>query len=308
MKGKDHNVICFGEILWDNLPAGRKPGGAPMNVAYHLKKLGINSKLISRVGDDKNGEELVAFIKAKGLSIDFCQKDADHVTSTVEVMIGDDQEVRYDIVAPVAWDFIALENGLIDLVFDSDAFVFGSLATRNVTSYETLLALLEKASCKVFDVNLRAPHFDVKRIGELLSKTDLLKLNIHELYLISEWFSTTCRTESDRISVLQNFFGIPEIVLTKGGSGACYYTKSAQCNYPAFKVEVNDTVGSGDSFLAAFLSKKLNGEGIEGTLNYASALGAFITTHSGACPEYKKYDLERFIWKNELNSASHFIK
>lgn len=308
MKGKDHNVVCFGEILWDNLPTGRKPGGAPMNVAYHLKKLGINSILISRVGDDNNGEELIRFIKAKGLSIDFCQMDPDYVTSTVEVVIGDDQEVRYDIVAPVAWDYIALEKGLPELVSESDAFVFGSLATRNRTSYETLLSLLEKASCKVFDVNLRAPHFDVKKIGELLSKTDILKLNIHELYLISGWFSTTCSTESDRISVLQNFFGIPEIVLTKGGSGASYYTQNAQCNYPAFKVEVNDTVGSGDSFLAAFLSKRIKGEGIEGTLNYASALGAFITTHSGACPEYKQYDLERFIWRNDLNAARHLIK
>ena len=115
-------VICFGEILWDNLPGGRKPGGAPMNVAYHLNKLGIESTLISRVGNDSNGDELLQFIESKGLSVKYCQRDRNFPTSTVEVNIGLDQEVKYDIVK------------------EADAFVFGRLAARSTVSYTTLHA------------------------------------------------------------------------------------------------------------------------------------------------------------------------
>jgi len=300
-------VVCFGELLWDNLPTGKKPGGAPMNVAYHLNQLGIESCLISRVGDDANGREILDFLKTKGLSTQYCQVDPGFATSTVEVLIGDDNEVSYDIVKPVAWDYIKISESLKTLIAEADAFVFGSLAARNSASYLTLHSLLEQARYKVFDVNLREPHYSSSSITQLLRKTNLLKLNIYELNLISNWFNQNCDTEWDRVRVLQDQFFIDEIVVTKGSSGASYYTTHAQVNYPAYNVVVNDTVGSGDSFLAAFLSQKLKGENLEGILSYAAALGAYVTMHSGACPEYKKSDLDRFIWKNELSTTNQLL-
>ncbi|MEO8794935.1 MAG: carbohydrate kinase [Daejeonella sp.] len=299
-ENKSCKVVCFGEILWDNLPNGRKPGGAPMNVAYHLNKLGLESNLISRVGNDQNGKELLDFIRSKGLSTEFCQQDDTYKTSTVEVSVGADHEVKYEIVAPVAWDFIEHESRLDDLVSKADAFVFGSLAARNQVSDQTLQGLLEKATYKVFDVNLREPHYTRSGISQLLAKASLLKLNIHELTLLSSWFSTSCQTEKERISVLQDQFNVKEILITKGASGASFYTDTDQYNYPAYKVQVNDTIGSGDSFLAAFLSQKLKNAPIEECLNYAVALGAYVTMQAGACPEYSKDDLLRFISKNEL--------
>lgn len=278
-----------------------------MNVAYHLNHLGIDSTLISKVGSDQNGEDLLKFINEKGLSTEFCQKDAVYNTSTVEVSIGADHEVSYEIVAPVAWDFIVPEDRLENLVSLADALVFGSLAVRNSVSFKTLQTLLEKARYRVFDVNLREPHFTKEVIALLLHQTDLLKLNIHELILISAWFGTTCQSEWERIKVLQELFGIKEIVVTKGVAGATYYTAEAQRNYPAFPVEVNDTVGSGDSFLAAFLSEKLRNKDIHESLNSASALGAYVTTQAGACPEYKRDDLNRFTWQNELKQNQQLI-
>lgn len=307
MKNITPHVVCFGEILWDNMPGGRKPGGAPMNVAYHLNQLGIDSTLISKVGSDQNGEDLLKFINEKGLSTEFCQKDPVYNTSTVEVSIGADHEVSYEIVAPVAWDFIMPEDRLENLVSLADALVFGSLAVRNSVSFKTLQTLLEKARYRVFDVNLREPHFTKEVIALLLHQTDLLKLNIHELILISAWFGTTCQSEWERIKVLQELFGIKEIVVTKGVAGATYYIAEAQRNYPAFPVEVNDTVGSGDSFLAAFLSEKLRNKDIHESLNSASALGAYVTTQAGACPEYKRDDLNRFTWQNELKQNQQLI-
>lgn len=298
-------VVCYGEILWDNLPSGKKPGGAPMNVAYHLNQLGIESYLISKVGSDRNGEELLAFLETKGLSRKYCQIDKTYPTSTVEVLIGEDNEVKYEIIKPVAWDYIKENEEISTLTENADAFVFGSLATRNLTSYNTLLSLLDKANYKVFDVNLRAPHYSVSGIADLLSKSDLLKLNIHELNLIASWFFSNCKTEWKKIENLQNKFGISEIVVTKGSSGATYYTKNEQYYYPAYKVIVNDTIGSGDSFLAAFLLKKLEHADINDMLSYAAALGAYVTMHSGACPEYNQNELNYFIWKTELSTINH---
>ncbi len=303
MEDKNIKVVCFGEILWDNLPGGRKPGGAPMNVAYHLNQLGVISTLISKVGSDQNGEDLLKFINEKGISTVYCQKDMVYNTSTVEVNIGADHEVSYEIVEPVAWDFILPENRMDKLVATADAFVFGSLAVRSPISFKTLQSLLKASRYRVFDVNLREPHFTKETITILLQQADLLKLNTHELNLISSWFGDS-QHERQMINMLHERFGIKEIVVTKGANGAAYYSKSEQVTIPAFKVEVNDTIGSGDSFLAAFLGQKLKGQSIQDCLISAAALGAFVASQPGACPAYNISDLNRFISQNEFDKNS----
>ncbi|MGB4399487.1 MAG: carbohydrate kinase [Daejeonella sp.] len=303
MEDKNIKVVCFGEILWDNLPGGRKPGGAPMNVAYHLNQLGIISTLISKVGSDQNGEDLLKFINKKGISTEYCQTDMMYNTSTVEVNIGSDHEVSYEIVSPVAWDFILPEKRMDQLVAAADAFVFGSLAVRNPTSFKTLQSLLKASRYRVFDVNLREPHFTKETITILLQHADLLKLNSHELNLISSWFGNS-QNERQMINMLQERFGIKEIVVTKGANGAAYYSKSEQFTIPAFKVEINDTIGSGDSFLAAFLGQKLKGQSVQDCLISAAALGAFVASQPGACPDYNISDLNRFISQNEFDKNS----
>lgn len=307
MNGKQHQVICFGEVLWDNLPEGKKPGGAPMNVAYHLKKMGKSSALISRVGNDQDGKDLIEVIRQLGLSDELCQVDNQYKTSLVEVIITPDHEVKYDIVFPVAWDFIEYESRLEKIILEADVFVFGSLVSRHEVSRATLDRLLDFAVYKVFDVNLREPHYDQEHITHLMHKTDLLKLNIHELNLISGWFGSH-ETEAAKVHLLQRNFNINEVIITKGSSGASYYTPEIQYHYPAYQVEVQDTIGSGDSFLAAFLAKKLSGEYLEGTLDFAVAVGAFITMQAGACPPYSKFDLNRFIWKIQLNELNKQLK
>lgn len=305
MGNTDVHVVCFGEILWDNLPGGRKPGGAPMNVAYHLNQLGIKSTLISRVGSDNNGSDLLEFIRAKGLSTEYCERDLIYNTSTVEVTIGTDHEVNYEIVAPVAWDFIISNDRMEDIVALADAFVFGSLAARNSVTFNTLQTLLGMAKNRVFDVNLRQPHFTKDRIALLLKQTDLLKLNLNELTLISAWFDGGNRSESEKIKLIQDQFGLKQIILTKGAAGASFYTETEQLNFASLPVVVKDTIGSGDSFLAAFLSQHLRDRNIQESMVMASALGAYITTQSGACPYYKISDLNRFISLNTPGKSSH---
>lgn len=306
MKGQDiiKKVICFGEILWDNLPTGRKAGGAPMNVAYHLRKMGVNASMISRVGKDQAGADLMEFTRQIGLPGDLIQIDEKQDTSEVIAKVLEGHEVVYDIIMPVAWDFIALKTEYEKQLKETDAFVFGSLAARNKVSRETLFRILECSNYNVFDVNLRAPHYDPKVIEQLLYKTHLLKLNVAELHLLAEWF-TGSNKEEDAIKLMQDKFKIEDIIVTKGSNGASFNGLDLRYDYPVYPVEVADTVGSGDSFLAAFLAKKLEGQCLEVSLDYASALAAFITTHSGACPAYNLYDLERFMW--EKNRATEIL-
>lgn len=291
------SVVCFGEILWDNLPDGKRPGGAPMNVAYHLHKLGLQSHLISSIGNDQAGKELVDFLDGIGVDTKWIQTDVNHDTSQVLASINEENEVSYEIVAPVAWDFIKWESEMEDLIKGCDAFVFGSLASRNEVSRSTLLKMLSYANYKVFDVNLRAPHYSPELLSDLLRQADMVKINSAELGIISEWSGISYSTELDCIEAIFSKFGMKEILITKGSQGATYYNRTVTYHYPAYQINVADTIGSGDSFLAAFLAMKLAGEPLEVALDYAIAMGAFITSQSGACPEYSKFDFDRFIWK-----------
>jgi fructokinase len=294
------SIVCFGEILWDNLPNGRNPGGAPMNVAYHLHKLGVESHLISSVGADAAGAELLNFLKGIGLEVDSIQTDPVHKTSEVIATLNDNNEVSYAILPDVAWDYIRPDPSYAEFIRNADAFVFGSLSSRNLQSRQTLLEMLDVASYRVFDVNLREPHYTPEGIKVLLAHADMLKVNENELELIATW--TGCLRERDVDTIEQLFaaFGLKEILVTRGSRGATYYNLSLSYNYPAYPIQVKDTIGSGDSFLAAFLAKKLSEAPLEVALDYAAAMGAFITAQSGACPEYSRADLDRFIWKRQL--------
>lgn len=288
-------VVCFGEILWDNLPTGRNPGGAPMNVAYHLNKLGVPSTLISAIGDDAGGAELLQFLAEKGVPSSLLQVDPVHKTSEVIASVNAEHEVSYEILSDVAWDYIMPSDLARDAVAGASAFVYGSLSSRTEESKQTLLDLLTHSRYNVFDVNLRAPHYSPELVMRLMQEADLLKVNASELQLISLW--QDCKTEDESRIVQQLFelYKMKEIVITKGSEGASYYSRDTNINCSAYKITVQDTIGSGDSFLAAFLAMKLRGAGIEQALDHAVAMGAFITSKAGACPVYDQAEFVEFM-------------
>ncbi len=286
-KSQNQSVICYGEVLWDIFPNKTKPGGAPMNVAYHLKKIGIDSKMISRVGADKYGNELLQVLEEWGISTLNCQLDKVNQTGVVNAIANEDHEMSYIIKENVAWDHINFSEKHIELVETADAFVFGTLITRSEASRETLYKLLDYARYKVFDINLRPPFFDQESIEYLLKRCNLLKLNESELQLLNSWYHDENLNEHDCVQFLQSTYNIDEIIVTKGSKGATYYDQENEYYFPANKVEVKDTVGSGDSFLAAFLAKKIQNESIETGMFYATALGAYVTSQEGACPDYQ---------------------
>jgi len=288
----DLNIICFGEILWDNLKEGKRLGGAPLNVCYHLNKLGVNSRIISQIGADRDGMEILQELKARGIDSEHCAVSHTKPTSTVEVVVGKQGDIWYDIVENVAWDDIVCTPQVEHLVADSDALVFGSLITRSAISRETLFQLLKKSKFRVFDVNLRSPFYTKELICSLLELTDLLKLNEDEMGIISDWLAFPQETMHEQMEHMQRCFpNIQEIILTRGSQGAIYFSNTEQIRVDAHPVKIKDTVGSGDAFLSAFLAHKMKGTSIQAALQHASILSAYVASKSGACPIYDPKDL-----------------
>lgn len=291
---KKYDIVCFGEVLWDILPAGPVPGGAAMNVAYHLSKMGLAAALITRIGTDAFGRQLVEELTDRNICTEFIQTDQLHETGKVYANPNAQNEIAYDIVAPVAWDFINADDVTEDIVKHSKRFVFGSLVARNQHSREVLFQLLKLAPFKVFDVNLRPPFYSRKLIHDLLGHTNLLKVNVDELMLITDSLPENCTVE-DRMKFLAEVFGISEIILTQGAAGSMYYDGCFIYHHPGFQVELCDTIGCGDAFLAGFLSRQLQGGTPDDTLRFASGLGALVASKRGGCPYYCPRELITFV-------------
>jgi fructokinase len=277
-------IVCYGEVLWDMLPTGKLAGGAPMNVAYHLNALGIQSSIISRVGNDALGLELKAFLNEKAVSTQFLQTDNVLPTGVVDVTLDDKGSPSYKIVQPVAWDNIKNTEGGTNAVAEADAFVFGSLICRNDVSKQTLWGLLAVSKCAVFDVNLRPPFYDIVTIEPLLQKAEIVKMNEEELAIISNWYNAEMDFE-EQIEAMQARFNIKTLIVSHGSKGAYCFENNILYFQKAFEITVEDTIGSGDAFLAGFLSEKLIGSDPQNCLKKACAMGAFVATKSGATPE-----------------------
>ena len=299
------SIVCFGETLWDFLPEGKLPGGAPVNVAYHLKQLGKNPAVVTRIGNDELGKELKEVYKSKNIDTRFFQVDEEHSTGKVFATIKEDNEVEYEIVQPVAWDFIECNKEVEQLVAASDYFVFGSLVSRNEKSRNSLLHCLEFAKTKVLDINLRPPHFTKEIVTQLMEHADMLKLNLSELHLISGWFADL-NSDEEMVNLLQKKFNLKTIIVTKGGDGAMLFMNGEFYYHPGYNVKVADTIGSGDSFLAAILSKLMDGTSPAEALDFASALGAFVASRTGACPGYEISDIIALMESKEAGDSINF--
>jgi len=290
----NYPVVCFGEILWDILPDTVAPGGAPMNVAYHLRKLGIRPALITRVGLDNYGKRLIQLMERQDISTDFFQMDFELDTGKVTMTPGEGDDVHYDIVKPVAWDNIQWDDQFAPLLQHSRYFIFGSLSARSEGNRDLLFRLLELAKFRVLDINLRPPHYNRPVLEHLLTNTELLKLNLGELEMLTGWFSGY-RSERDRIKAIQDRFHIPTVVVTKGSQGSVMTTEGEFYEHPGFRVDLADTVGSGDAFLAGLLFQLANNTSPGKAIEFASAMGALIATYSGPCPEYKVEEVQKLI-------------
>lgn len=289
-------LVGLGEVLWDLLPQGKQLGGAPANFAYHANAQGGQGVVLSCVGDDPLGEEIVAQLRRLGLTTDYVAVDKDHPTGTVTVELDGHGKPTYIIHQPVAWDFLPNRPELSSLAKQTDAVCFGSLAQRSPTTRETIRAFLAEVpddAFRIFDINLRQDFYDEEIIAESLEMATILKLNDEELPLVARMFSIPrskelLETDAEiaTLRTLMDRFGLDLVALTKGGNGAMLVTDSQVALHPGVPTKVVDTVGAGDSFTAALAMGLLEGNDLRTIVAQASQIAAFVCSSHGATPSY----------------------
>lgn len=286
MKITNNEILCIGEVLWDRLPSGAKPGGAPMNVALHLNAIGLDVVIASSIGKDEPGDELKSFLESSGVATDYIQVDESLPTSEVLVHLDDNNNATYEICEPVAWDSIRLSEKLMAKAKRSGLMIYGSLASRNPLTRETIMSLLEYDGVKLIDVNFRKPYDSQEVVEALLQKTDIVKLNDDELVVFAQWYNKHKHDEKSLIKWFVSHYNIQMLCVTKGENGALLYCDGEFYEHPGFKVNAVDTVGAGDAFLAGLIASLLDEKKPADALAFACATGAFVASKTGATPEY----------------------
>ena len=277
------NAICFGEILWDVFPDGKALGGAPLNLCLRMKSLGVTMQMISRLGQDALAEETREAIQKFRLDQNLIQEDPALETGKVEVTLDASGSASYNIKKPVAWDAIALTDKNKNAVQQADLFIFGSLAARSNESSETLNSLLQLAGYTIFDVNLRAPHYEMETLIEFMKQAQMIKMNDEELEEVAQFLDISNLSTEAQLSTISKLTNTDIICITLGADGALLYKNGAIAKNSGYSTKVIDTVGAGDSFLPGLIYQLFKVENTpEKALAFACALGALVAGTKGA--------------------------
>ncbi len=287
--------VCFGEILFDVFLEHKKIGGAPLNVASRLNSLGAEVAIVSAIGSDANGEELMQYLNGVGINTDAIQVKENYPTGIVNVILNEKGNASYDISYPSAWDKIELTDLNTSIVAQSDFFVYGSLSSRDAISNATLKELLKVAKYKIFDVNLRIPHYTKTNVFDLLLAADFIKFNDDELYEICQGQNSNLKSLEQNIKFIAEKTNTDTVCVTLGAHGAVLYYNKTFYRNSGFKVNVVDTVGSGDSFLASLIINLLSGKDPQYAINFASAIGAIVAQNEGANPVISPTEIDEFL-------------
>lgn len=279
-------VVGMGEILWDLFPGGRQMGGAPANVACHAAALGAQSFMLSRVGKDDNGLELVRRLTAAGVDCRTVQWDEAHPTGTVVVSVDAQGQPQFEICESVAWDFLDGGQESLSWVWEAEAVCFGTLAQRHEVSRAAIRRCLEgvKPGClRVFDVNLRQHFFSDAILEGSFRLSSVVKLNDAELPVVAARMGLEGDVRA-QLEVLARRYSLRAVALTRGGSGSLLWLDGAWSEHPGYPSQVVDTVGAGDAFTAAMIVGMLNGWSADAIQDAANRIAAYVCGCAGGTP------------------------
>ena len=284
---KKYEIVGLGEILWDLLPSGKQLGGAPANFTCHAWALGAEARLVSRVGEDALGREILERWTVRGLPTDTISVDAERPTGTVSVNLDATGQPQYTIHERVAWDWIEADAVTLGAVGRADAVCFGTLAQRTKSArgaVQALLAVSQPDALRIFDVNLRPPFVDPDVIVESMKPANVLKLNEHELPVLADIFSLS-GTPAEQLAALAGRFELRLVALTRGGEGSLLFAGGVCSEHPGLKATVMDTVGAGDAFTAVLTLGLLHRWDLNRINRQANEVAAFVCSQSGATPK-----------------------
>lgn len=282
-----YRIVAIGEVLWDIFPDEKKVGGAPGNFAYHCRKLDTEGFMISRVGNDELGHELLDFYRSHSLPVDHIVVDDTYPTGAVDVTLSAGGHPSYVFRDNVAWDHMLADEKSLALIRSADAICYGTLASRNLESFlenkKMILAAPENA-IRIFDVNLRAPHYQKEIVLQLVELAHILKLNDDEIRIICRMLEFEQTDLEKQATWLREKFGLRMLILTCGENGSMLITENEKSVYRSSPVQVVDTVGAGDCFSAAALVGYLQGDSLEQINRFAADRAAYVCTQQGGMP------------------------
>lgn len=282
---KSLKAVAFGEVLWDVFADEKKIGGAPLNVALRMQSLGCEVAMISCVGNDEDGDTIISHVKKLGLETKTIIQSGDFPTGLVKVTLNESGSASYDIHYPAAWDKIILNDFAHNSVVNADVLIFGSLVCRDTVSRQSLEELLQTDVFKVFDVNLRKPHYAYEVLLSLMQCANFIKFNDEELLEIAAALHSPFTKLEDHIYFIAEKTNTTAICVTRGQHGALLLWENQMYGNSGYTVKVVDTVGAGDSFLAALITSLLTGKVAQEALDFACATGALVAASPGANPE-----------------------
>jgi fructokinase len=287
-------IVGLGEALWDCLPDGSKLGGAPANFAYHASQFGNDAYAISAIGNDALGDQTLKEFDEKHLK--YVMPRVDYPTGTVQVQLDNEGVPTYDIKQNVAWDNIPFTPEIENVAKHCGCVCFGSLAQRNKISRDTIHRFIDTTpmSClKIFDINLRQNFYTKEIIQDSLKACDILKINDEELVTIGRLFGYPGLDIENKCYLILGKYNLKMLVLTCGTNGSYVFAPGVKSFQPTPKVEVDDTVGAGDSFTGSFASAILAGMPIKEAHKLAVEVSAFVCTQPGAMPKLPESLLNR---------------
>jgi len=294
----DFHIVGVGEVLWDLLLTGPQLGGAPANFAYHARALGAHVNVITRVGSDDYGREVIRRFQNMGLPDATVQVDETAPTGTAKVVLSGDGLAQFTIQENVAWDYIAANREALAVAGAADAICFGSLAQRRQTSRNAILQLVTAAPAKalrVFDINLRQQFYARPVIEKSLQLANVLKLNHEELPILAAMFSLSGPTKH-QIERLAQTFDLRVVALTRGADGSLLFQQKGKrwSDCTSHPVQVIDTVGAGDSFTAALVLGLLQKMDLDEINDIANEVARYVCSQSGATPRLPLEFAKRF--------------
>lgn len=287
MSERRFTIVGIGEVLWDMFPEGRQLGGATANFAFHSRRLGDNAYIVSRIGNDDLGGDLINTLRDLDIPAEFIQRDSEQRTGEVDVTVAADGEPSYTIVEPAAWDFIEFSSNLTRLASRCECVCFGSLAQRRETSHETVIdfVLATPTSClKVFDVNLREHFFSEHILRQSLEIADIVKLNEHELRRLCELLGIGGSGVEQQMIALREDFGNELICVTRGAKGCILRNDRRTVEHAGYETKVIDTVGAGDAFTAALAYHYLRDSSLDRIAEAANRIGSLVASRAGGTP------------------------
>lgn len=285
-EGVTFNVVGLGEVLWDLLPTGPQLGGAPANFTCQAAALGARAMIVTRVGDDDLGKEVLRRFAQMNLPRESVQVDLARPTGTVAVSLGENGVASYSFAENAAWDQLAPTNAALETIRGVHAVCFGTLGQRNATSRRTIQQLVAAApadALKIFDINLRLDFYSRELIEESMRLSNVLKLNDDELAVLTRMFSLHGDVRQ-RLEWLIREFQFKVVVLTRGASGSLIHQQGHWSQLPPHPVEVVDTVGAGDAFTAALTLGLLTRMNLEELHVIAAEVARYICSQRGAIP------------------------